>query len=91
MTEPYLVLRTGVIGGNTRRGMVLDLEAMRGEPLSKLGYALKLSPKEAGRAERVPGAIPCFADAELHKILVDRGLEQPAPGEKVTKTSFLRR
>ena len=87
MTQQYAVLDPRPFG-RYQRGTVLELEAMRGEPLSKSGAVLKISPKEAARAERVPFALPLFADAELQKILVARGL---AEADKVSKTSKLTR
>lgn len=89
MTQQYAVLDPRPFG-RYQRGTVLELEAMRGEPLSKSGAVLKISPKEAAIAERVPGALPVFADAELQKIIASREAARQAD-RKVTKTSLLKR
>jgi hypothetical protein len=92
VTQQYVVLKGGLIGGNTRPGMVLELEAMRGEPLAKRGVVLAVSPKEvAAGAHRAPGAIPIFPDAALQKLLAGRGLIKGDDAPKVSKQSFLRR
>jgi hypothetical protein len=92
VTQQYAVLDPRPFG-RYQRGTVLELEGMRGVPLSKRGVVLKISPREAARADVVPGgALPLLAESELHKILVDRGLAEPIVDErKPTKTSMLKR
>jgi hypothetical protein len=92
MTQQYVVLKGGIIGGNTSRGMVLELEAMRGEPLEKRGVVLAVSGREvATGAKCTLGALPIFPDAALQKLLIARGLLPAEPERKVSKHSILKR
>lgn len=74
-------------------GFVISPGAIIGEGLVRGSVAIEVTSKEvaSGAAAQVPGGLPFFADAELRKIMVARGLVPALEDRKVGKTSHLKR